>query len=992
MKRTLLVSTVFAGLFLGLLIGFYTLSRPVPALAAEAMIDFRALEGSSGLDTRFPTGVRSGIWSHLAVSGRQSFERPQLLNTPALTVTKTSVNDEGDPVEPGDRITYTISIINEGTTTATNVVVSDPLPADTELVAGSILITPPAAGGSPGTQPILASGMTVATNSLVIVTFAATVDGTVPDGTDIVNIASVTSSEVATPTDGMVTDVVDIQPDITVEKDNDANEDGIFTDSETALAGGEDVTFRVTVTNNTTEDVTIGSIVDDTHVLTGSDCAARVGTILAASTSISCTFVGTITSDENSTEINTTTVTVSDDENNSTIGTDTSTVIVPDLLPAISVTKLNDANDDSNFSDDETTISLGQEVTFQVTINNTTAEILTLDAISDDLHTVLLGDCSSTTIAANGSVTCTYTGIAPNEDNQVEVNTVSVNVSDDENNSANGSDTSTVRTPDIQPNITVTKLNDANGNAIFSDDEVATTLGQAVTFQVTIMNNTIESLELTSISDNLHSVGLGDCSSTTIAASGSVTCTYTGNAPSDDNQVEVDTATAVASDDDGNSTGPVQDTSTVRTPNLPSSLEVSKTANPTSVPEPGGNIIYSVVATNTSSLDSITITTVNDDKFGNVGSGCVPLIPAVIAAGATINCTFIEAVSGNAGETHTNTVVVMGTDDDGSPVSGNDSADVGFTDVSSSITVSKSPDPSSIPEPGGAVNFTVQISNNSFGDSVTINTLTDNIHGDLNGRGTCSVPAPIGPGSAYTCAFSANVMGDVGDTEISIVTASGLDDDGAVVSNTGLAIVQIIDSPSSINVTETAFPVIKPAPGGAVDFTVKLDNTSPVDSVTINSLINDTHGNLHGQGDCLLPQTVVTGGFYQCTYTAIVMGNEGDFEISTVTANVTDDDGLDLVDSDDVTVTIGETNPILLPMILVPPITKLSVFNDNTGGNVTLTVFGTGVSCIVSNNATQFCGSFPAGTYTVQVLAVCGNDQFVKTYGPGQTTTRVFCQ
>jgi len=74
-----------------------------------------------------------------------------------------------------------------------------------------------------------------------------------------------------------------------------------------------------------------------------------------------------------------------------------------------------------------------------------------------------------------------------------------------------------------------------------------------------------------------------------------------------------------------------------------------------------------------------------------------------------------------------------------------------------------------------------------------------------------------------------------------------------------------------------------------------------------------------------------------------------------------------------------------------PPLTELSVFNDNTGGNITFSVLGTDVSCTVPNNTTQYCGSFSPGTYTVHVVAPCGTAETQKTYEEGPQTTRIYC-
>jgi mannitol-specific phosphotransferase system IIBC component len=89
---------------------------------------------------------------------------------------------------------------------------------------------------------------------------------------------------------------------------------------------------------------------------------------------------------------------------------------------------------------------------------------------------------------------------------------------------------------------------------------------------------------------------------------------------------------------------------------------------------------------------------------------------------------------------------------------------------------------------------------------------------------------------------------------------------------------------------------------------------------------------------------------------------------------------------------VNGLNKVYLPFIIKPPPTELSVFNDKTGGNVIFTVIGTGVSCTVPNNTTLFCGSFPPGTYTVQVTAACGSATTSKFYESGPQTTKVFCK
>ena len=92
--------------------------------------------------------------------------------------------------------------------------------------------------------------------------------------------------------------------------------------------------------------------------------------------------------------------------------------------------------------------------------------------------------------------------------------------------------------------------------------------------------------------------------------------------------------------------------------------------------------------------------------------------------------------------------------------------------------------------PGENVEFTVVVTNNSVAtDPVTITSLVDSIHGDLNGQGTCAVPQIIQPGKSYTCKFTALVDGDETDR----VTASGVDNENTPVSAYAEATVEMIN-------------------------------------------------------------------------------------------------------------------------------------------------------------------------------------------------------
>jgi hypothetical protein len=94
--------------------------------------------------------------------------------------------------------------------------------------------------------------------------------------------------------------------------------------------------------------------------------------------------------------------------------------------------------------------------------------------------------------------------------------------------------------------------------------------------------------------------------------------------------------------------------------------------------------------------------------------------------------------------------------------------------------------PATLPAPGGDVVFEVLVDNTGPED-VTLTSLTDDIHGDLDldtsdphdwTSSTCDLPQTIAVGGSYECSFIAYVAGSDGDHETDTVTATAEDDDG----------------------------------------------------------------------------------------------------------------------------------------------------------------------------------------------------------------------
>ncbi len=110
------------------------------SLAADASVDVI-------VTVTVPAGAANGVSDVTTVTGAASFDNgattdsaldTTTVTSPALAVVK-SVSPAGDQ-PPGTVLTYTIVMSNNGSATANNVVMTDPIPPNTTYVAGSITV------------------------------------------------------------------------------------------------------------------------------------------------------------------------------------------------------------------------------------------------------------------------------------------------------------------------------------------------------------------------------------------------------------------------------------------------------------------------------------------------------------------------------------------------------------------------------------------------------------------------------------------------------------------------------------------------------------------------------------------------------------------------------------------------------------------------------------------------------------------------------------
>jgi hypothetical protein len=109
---------------------------------------------------------------------------------------------------------------------------------------------------------------------------------------------------------------------------------------------------------------------------------------------------------------------------------------------------------------------------------------------------------------------------------------------------------------------------------------------------------------------------------------------------------------------------------------------VTKTANPTAVPETGGNVTFTFVVKNTSSEEPVTITSLTDSVYGTLAGDDDCKVGTVLAAGASCTFSITKFIGGvYPGPDHVNVFKAKAVDNDKTEATDTDDATVTFTDA-----------------------------------------------------------------------------------------------------------------------------------------------------------------------------------------------------------------------------------------------------------------------------------------------------------------------
>jgi uncharacterized repeat protein (TIGR01451 family) len=254
--------------------------------------------------------------------------------------------------------------------------------------------------------------------------------------------------------------------------------------------------------------------------------------------------------------------------------------------------------------------------------------------------------------------------------------------------------------------------------------------------------------------------GKGSCDTgAPIVAGATYSCSFEGDFTGNAGDFQTDQVDAVASDSDDNQATDF-DTATVTITNIDPSVAVTKDATPGSRGEPGGTFTFDVTVTNDSEED-VTLVSLVDDVYGDLNGEGSCATGGTIVAGETYSCSFTGSFNGDAGDSQTDTVTATVEDEEKSGASNFDDATVSLTDVLPTLQVTKDANPTSV-DIGGSATFTVKVKNTSA-ETVWLTSLVDDLHGNLNGQGTCAT---------YTCSFLAVIVAAAGGSETDTVTAT----------------------------------------------------------------------------------------------------------------------------------------------------------------------------------------------------------------------------
>ncbi|MEM7131453.1 MAG: hypothetical protein AAF702_34380 [Chloroflexota bacterium] len=500
------------------------------------------------------------------------------------------------------------------------------------------------------------------------------------------------------------------------------------------------------------------------------------------------------------------------------IGTSTG---LTQVQPSIVITKTPDIQ----------VVSPGTDVSFVITVENTSPYTLTSVQVTDplwtdcelDIGTMVSGgittyDCPAGSVEESFVNTAFVTGLSPfqttvsdQDDAQVFVAAIEIN-----------------KTPDLQ--------------SVRSGSDVTFTIQVTNTGDVPLDNVTVTDIQTPSCDRNLGTLDVGQASTPYTCVATNVTSAFTNE------------ATVVGTPEVGDS---VTDSDIADVLVFNPAIVIEKTPELQTVAV-GAPVTFTIQVTNTG---DITLTNVTVDD------ALAPLCDNVWASMAPGETQSYTCVLDPVTASFTNEASVMGTAPDGSTVSDTDTADVVTQDLPNdpAIDIQKTPDDQTILS-GGFARFDIQVQN-SGNVTLTNVTITDPL------APACDRTFPqllVAEVTEYECILD-NVTADF----TNVVTVTGTSPSNIQVTDSDNANVTVVTPAIDISKAPDVQTVL---PGDPVQFSITVTNTGSVDLINVNvedALATECNRNLGtlAAGESTSYQCTLPSATNSFTNVAVVTGD-----------------------------------------------------------------------------------------------------------------------
>ncbi|MGG5258682.1 CARDB domain-containing protein [Phycicoccus avicenniae] len=788
--------------------------------------------------------------------------------TPSADLSITKRMTPAAPV-PGETVTYTLDVRNDGASSAASVMVADRLD---EALVGVVARTS-VGSCTVGSGNVLSCSLgTLAPDADASVTVTATLD---PAFTGTLSNTATVSSPTPDPNATDNTDTVsgDAAPsaDLSVRK----------TMSPAAPVPGQEVTFTLTARNDgpstavdvKLEDQLAASLADPTVTTTVGTCAVDADDLLACDLGdlapgavVVVTVTAVLDADATGTLSNTATVSSPTDDPDPT---DDSATVSGTTAPS------------ADLAVDKTISPAapipGSAVTFTITVDNlgpsTATDVVLTDPLDGALGdvTATADDGSTCTVDGDGVLTCELGDLAPSDD--VVTVTVTATLAPDFTGTLSNTASVSSATDDPDPTNDVdTVTGDAAPSADVAVDKAvsptAPVPGERVTFTLTVTSTGPSTAEDVTLSDPLDAVVSDvDVSTTegTCEVNGGVLECDLGDLQPDGQPVVVTVSALVAADATGtlantatiHSTTPDpvsdNDSDTVTAELEPSAdLSLTKTISPTD-PVPGGEVTYTITIENAgpSAATGVTVTDtlpeglsgidaatldgtcapVDDDRVLTCDLGSLPVgDEATVVVTAILDAEFTGTLF--------NTATVSSATDDPDPSNDSDTV-TGDAAPAADLSVVKEADGATAVA-GGEVGYTITLRNNgpSTATDVTLSDPLPDVLADATATtdvGTCAAIGTDGllecdlgdlaPGAVVTVTVSATVAADATSDLTNTATVDSPTADPDTDDRESSAVVRVV-ADTDLSITKDA-STDDAEVGDVVTYTITVANSGP---------------------------------------------------------------------------------------------------------------------------------------------------------------------